>query len=86
MTTGPFFENLSVTGHPEITDNVKPNTRVSLAGIGTLVLRYETTTSNSINVEAIRLTLATKNTLGLPAGAVIIIGSATVAVHTNSLP
>jgi hypothetical protein len=83
---GTSFVHLSVVGHPEITDNVPPNTRVSLAGIGTLILRYETTSSNSIKVNAIKLTIGKNNTVGLPAGAVIIIGSAQVAVHTNSLP
>src|SRR5712691_269684 len=52
---GSTFLNLSVNGHPGIGDNVGPNTKVHIAGLGTLWLKREIQTSDSLEIRMIEL-------------------------------
>lgn len=74
------FVGLSVAGHPEITDSVPPNTKVSLPGIGTLWLHRQIETARSIRVIMIQLIIGKNSSTGLPVGAVINVGYARVGV------
>lgn len=62
--------------------NPAPNTRISLAGIGTAYLNYQVkavgNTGASMNADAIVVEVTQANTLGIPVGAVIIAGHASV--------
>jgi hypothetical protein len=80
------FVNLSVSGHPEITDSVPPNTKVRLAGIGTLYLHRVIQNSNSIQVRMIELVLSSGNTLGLPTGTDVIVAKASASLHSPTHP
>jgi len=82
--TGTSFTNLMVSGHPEITDDVPPNTKVALSGVGTVCLRCEATGSNYIDVKGIQLLIGQNNIVGLPAGTLIIVGHASALIHTSS--
>jgi len=79
--TGSRFVNLSVSGFPQITDDVPPNTRVSLAGLGTLWLKREVFTANSIEVRMIQLLVREENAYGLPIGADIRVAVARASAH-----
>ena len=78
---GSQFVNLSVNGHPEIGDDVGPNTKVTLVGLGTLWLRREIITSNSIEIRMIELIISVQNSLGIPVGTDIRIGVAEASAH-----
>jgi len=65
---GSSFVNLSVSGFPQIGDQVAPNTHVALAGLGTLWLRREIRGQNSIEVRMIELVVDQTNAFGLPLG------------------
>jgi hypothetical protein len=71
------FVGLHVAGHPEITDSVPPNTKVSLPGIGTLWLHRRIETPNGIKVIMLQLFIHGTST-GLPVGAVVNVGYARV--------
>ncbi len=73
------FLGLQVAGHPEITDNVPPNTKLSLPGIGTLWLHRRIETPTGIKVIMIQLIIGSSGT-GLPVGAVVDVGYARVGV------
>ena len=79
--TGSTFVGLSVKGFPEINDNVAPNTRLSIAGLGTLWLHRVIHTSNSIEVRMIELIVTESNTIGIPIGTDIQIAVAVASVH-----
>jgi hypothetical protein len=75
------FVGLHVTGHPEINDSVPANTQVNLPGIGTLWLHKLVETSQGIKVIMIQLLITSHiNPAGLPVGAKIDIGYASVSV------
>jgi len=80
------FVSLKVAGHPEITDNVPPNTQVSLAGLGTLWLHRVITTSNHIQIIMLELQVDQSNALGLPLGTDVRVGEASASLHSNSKP
>ena len=80
------FVNLSVSGHPEITASVPPNTKVTLTGIGTLYLHRVIQGSNNIQVRMIELVLASGNILGLPTGTDVIVASASASLHSPTHP
>jgi hypothetical protein len=83
--TGSFV-NIFVSGHPEITDSVPPNTKVDLAGIGTLYLYRVLTSANNVDVRMIEVKLAPNNTLGLPTGLDAKISNAEASLHSLSHP
>lgn len=80
------FVNLTVAGHPEITSNVAANTKVTLAGIGTLYLHRVIQGTNSITVRMIEVVLASGNVLGLPTGMDIIVCSSSASLHSPAHP
>ena len=61
-----------------ISSDPAPNTKMTLAGIGTVTLNAQKVIKTSgralMNIDAITIVLATGNTLGAPAGATIVIG------------
>src|SRR5713101_4319089 len=79
--TGSTFVGLSVKGFPEINDNVPPNTRLSIAGLGTLWLHRVLHTSNSIEVRMIELIVTESNSIGIPIGTDIQVAVAEASVH-----
>lgn len=74
-TTGSSFGGLQVTGAPALGDNVAPNTKHVLPGIGTLYLDRITKTKNGIQVRMIELVLSTARD-GLSKGTVLTVGEA----------
>jgi hypothetical protein len=78
--TGSLFVGLAVAGHPEVGANPAPNTRVSLAGLGTLWLHRIIQTSTSIQVRMVELVVDAENTYGLPVGADVRLAVADVGV------
>jgi hypothetical protein len=83
------FVNLSVAGHPEIGDNVPPNTTVSIAGLGTLYL-YRIINNfpapHSVEVRMVELVVTQTNLLGLPIGLDVIVGDANQQLVGFQLP
>jgi hypothetical protein len=77
--TGSKFVGLAVQGFPGINDNVKPNTTVTIPGIGTLYLHRIIRSGNSIEVRMVELVL-TQARGGLPIGADIKIGVASANI------
>jgi hypothetical protein len=83
------FTGISVSGHPEITDNVAYNTQVDLVGLGTLYLKHiirNYPNPNSIEIRMIEIVVGSANSYGLPIGADIIVGDAQLAIVGNSEP
>lgn len=78
--SGSTFGTLSVNGHPEIGANVAPNTRIALAGVGTLYLHRVLRTGNNIEVRMIEL-ITTKAVGGLPIGADLRVAVAEASAH-----
>lgn len=75
------FVGLHILGHSQIKDNVAPNTKVNLPGIGTLWLHKRVKTSEGIRVIMIQLVIGSQsNPAGLPLGATIDVGYARVGV------
>ncbi len=60
-TEGTRFLDLHVTGFPEITDAVAPNTSIDIPGIGTLWLRRVVQTGNVREVRMIELVVSDPN-------------------------
>ena len=76
------FAGLSVAGFPGLGGSVAPNTKLSLAGIGTLWLHRVVQTGSSIRVIMIQLDVTVpSNPLGLTPGTVVDIASAQVNVN-----
>jgi hypothetical protein len=76
------FLGLSVSGFPEIGDNVPPNTSVPLAGIGTLWLHKVTKTAQSITVVMVQLDVTVPgNSLGLSPGTQVNVAYARTGVR-----
>ena len=80
------FADLSVSGHPEINASVAPNTRISVANLGTLYLHRVIQNPNSVTVVMIELIVNHANTLGLPLGEDIKIGYAEASLHSITHP
>ncbi|PYK39183.1 MAG: hypothetical protein DME49_05190 [Verrucomicrobia bacterium] len=79
--TGSMFVGLSVKGFPEIGDDVAPNTRLHIAGLGTLWLHRVIHTSNSIEVRMIELIVTEANSFGIPIGTDVQVAAAEASVH-----
>ncbi len=79
-SAGSRFLGLRVRGLPAIGDNVKPNTKVNIAGIGTLYLNRVVQTPTSMEIRMVELVLSTPQG-GLPVGADIKIGVAQVGLR-----
>ena len=84
-TTGSSFASLTVAGFPAINANVPKNTKLTLAGIGTLWLKKETKSANNIEMKMIELTL-TQAFNGLPIGTKIVVGYASASLHSPQHP
>ncbi len=78
---GSGFVNLSVKGFANINDNVAPNTKLTIAGLGTLWLHRVIRTETDIEVRMIELIITQQNTLGLKIGTVIQVGVAHASAH-----
>jgi hypothetical protein len=80
------FVGLSVAGHPEITVEVAPNTEIAIANLGTLYFNRVERFSDKIRVVPIELIINATNTLGLPIGADLTLGSAEAQLHSATIP
>jgi len=78
---GSMFVDLHVTGFPNIHDDVPPNTRLHIVGLGTLWLHRIIQTSNSIEVRMIEVIVTEANGFGLTIGTDIQVAVAEASVH-----
>lgn len=78
---GSMFVDLHVAGFPDIGDDVPPNTRLRIAGLGTLWLHRIIQTSNSIEVRMIELIVTQTNIFGIQIGTDIQVAVAEASVH-----
>jgi len=78
---GTMFVDLHVAGFPDINDDVPPNTRLSIAGLGTLWLHRVIHTSNSIEVRMIEVIVTETNIYGIQIGTDIRVAVAEASVH-----
>ena len=78
---GSMFVDLHVEGFPDIGDDVPPNTRLRIAGLGTLWLHRIIQTSNSIEVRMIELVVTEQNGFGIAIGTDIQVAVAEASVH-----
>ncbi|MBA3883390.1 MAG: hypothetical protein H0X73_11925 [Chthoniobacterales bacterium] len=78
---GSSFVGLSVRGFAQINDNVAPNTKLTINGLGTLWLHRVIQRPNSIEVRMIELIITQENTLGLKIGTTIQIARAEASAH-----
>lgn len=82
LANNSTFLGLAVAGFPGITDTPAPNTKLNLAGLGTLWLNRQIETANRIVVIAIQLVVKVpSNPLGLSPGTTVNIAYAGVGVH-----
>ncbi|HXM24362.1 MAG TPA: choice-of-anchor P family protein [Terriglobales bacterium] len=81
--TGSRFLGLKVSGHPGIHDNVPPNTKVKISGLGTLWLHRVIQTDNYIEVRMVELIVNQANKYGIAVGTEVRIADAHVSLHTN---
>ena len=80
---GSKFLRLKVSGHREIHDNVPPNTKVEISGLGTLWLHRVIRTRSYIEVRMVELVVTQKNTFGIAVGTDVRIADAHVSLDTN---
>jgi hypothetical protein len=78
---GSMFVDLHVTGFPAIGDDVPPNTRLHIVGLGTLWLHRIIQTPNSIEVRMVELIVTEANGFGLSIGTDIQVAMAQASVH-----
>jgi len=78
---GTMFVDLHVAGFPDINDDVPPNTRLSIAGLGTLWLHRTIHTANSIEVRMIEVIVTETNIYGIDIGTDIRVAVAEASVH-----
>jgi hypothetical protein len=75
------FLGLTVAGHPGIGDHVAPNTKLSLAGIGTLWLHRQIKTKTAITVIMVQLVVTNPgNPAGLKVGTIVNVAYAQASV------
>src|SRR6266566_1580671 len=79
--TASTFVGLSVKRFPQIHDNVGANTRLSIAGLGTLWLHRVIHRPNSIEIRMIELIVTESNTFGIPIGTDVQVAVAEASVH-----
>jgi len=84
--SGSSFLHLKVSGHPEVNDNVAANTKVAIAGYGTLWLHRVMKSNNHIEVRMIELEVTQSNVLNVPIGSDIRVADAEASLHSNSNP
>jgi len=77
---GSTIINLVILGQP-FGGDPGPNTKIALAGFGTLWLHRVIQTSNSIEVRMIELIVTIRNPLGIPRGTDIRIADSEASVH-----
>jgi len=81
FTDNSSFVGLSVSGYPTLGDSIKPNTKLSLAGLGTLWLHRVQKFQHEIQVTMIQIDVtAPGNPLGLSLGTKINVGYAKAGV------
>ena len=80
---GSKFLGLKVSGHPEIHDNVPPNTKVEISGLGVLWLHRVIRTSSYIEVRMVELVVTQKNKFGIAVGTDVRVADAHVSLDTN---
>ncbi|HEU0208054.1 MAG TPA: choice-of-anchor P family protein [Candidatus Udaeobacter sp.] len=78
---GTMFVGLHVTGFPHIGDDVPANTRLRIAGLGTLWLHRVIQNSNSIEVRMIEVIVTEANVFGIDIGTDIQVAVAEASVH-----
>jgi hypothetical protein len=79
---GSRFGGLSIAERPGLTaDEVDPNTKINVPGVGTLWLYRVIREARSIEVRMIELIVEEENTLGLPVGSVLRAGVARAGVR-----
>ncbi len=78
---GSMFVGLHVTGFPHIGDDVPPNTRLHIVGLGTLWLHRINQTSNSIEIRMIELIVTEANGFGLSIGTDIQVSVTEASAH-----
>ena len=88
--TGSTFVDLVVAGVP-VAANPSPGTRLTLPGIGSVVLNKATksgksSTAKQITVEMLTVEVAFANSLGLPVGARIVVAHAIAGYARSVLP
>jgi hypothetical protein len=82
LTDNSSFLGLTVAGFPAIGDNVAPNTKLSLAGLGTLYLHRVFKEANKITVIMVELVVTVpSNPLGLALGTTVKVGFARAGIH-----
>jgi hypothetical protein len=80
-TDNSSFLGLTVAGFPAIGDNVAPNTKLSIAGIGTLWLHRRFQYAHEIVVIMVQLVVTVpSNPLGLEPGTTVNVGYAQASV------
>lgn len=80
------FIGLSVAGHPEITNTVAPNTKITIANLGVLYINRVQRFTDKIKVTPVELIINATNSLGLPIGADVTLGIAEAQLHSDSVP
>lgn len=78
-STGTEIVNLKINGASRVVSSAE-NSKIQIAGVGTLVLRATTRTSTGINVTALQLTLDTEQ-LGIPSGTTIRVANTSAGVE-----
>jgi hypothetical protein len=78
---GSQFVNLQVAGFPAIGDDVAMNTKVVIAGLGTLWFRHTYVVKNAIAIIMVELFVDQDNSYGIPIGADIQVGVSYVAAY-----
>src|SRR5579875_501403 len=80
-TDNSTFTGLSVAGHPGLGDNIAPNTKITLTGLGTLWLHRRYHGADSITVIMIQLDVTSaSNPYGLKVGTKVNVGYTHVSV------
>lgn len=77
---GSSFGSISVNGIALVPANIKPNTVIQIAGVGTLYLRRTIKSGNTIEVRMVELVVG-NNGFGIPVGADLRIAVAKVSAH-----
>jgi hypothetical protein len=84
-TDGSHFVKLIIAGKP-VADSPPPNTIIALPGLGSVKLNVVTTSGNGtkavgLQVIMLQVSITSTNSFGLPVGATLTIGEASVGYH-----
>ncbi len=77
---GSTFLGLHVAGFPEIGDDVAPNTRLSIVGLGTLWLHRVIQSSSGLEVRMVELNVTVANAFGIAVGTDVRVAVASVHI------